>query len=240
MVDCKKYSNNVGSTNRDKLKKDLCNNKNIKIAWMVSLDSPNDKFGKYPFMIDNIDIQNGFCICYINSLINQPNPEELLKIIWYTCELLYMNIFSQENNDELTSLKGNQKQIIEIVKQLSDITKKQFLNIEQFEENCTKQNNLIKQILTNEIAKFRENDLEFVREWWNKMFETKKGNTLKSSFIHTIFKEHNTGYRITEDAFKLILQSIIEPDNIVKQKTASSPLKINNYSIIPSNQIVLS
>jgi hypothetical protein len=229
MVDCKKYTNTVGSNNREKLKRDLSNNKNIKIAWMVSLDSPNDKFGKYPFMIDNIDIQNGICICYINSLLNQPEPEELLKIVWYTCELVYLNVLSLDGNDELTTLKNNQKQIIDIAKQLETITKSHYSTIRQFEENCEKQNTLVKQLLTNEMKKFRDNDLEVVREWWLKTFERKVGCSLKSLQIHNLFKEQNVGYCIGEDAFKLILLGIIEPENLVKQKTPSSPLKINNY-----------
>lgn len=229
MVDCKKYSNGVSSVNREKLKRDITSNKHIKIAWMVSLDSSNDKYGKYPFMIDNIDIQNGYCICYVNSLLLQPNPEELLKMVWYTSELLYLNVLGQENNDELTGLKNKQKQMMEIAKQLSEITKNQLASISQFEENCQKTNVLIKQLLTAEITKFRTNDFEYVKEWWNKTAEKKIGNTLKSSHIHSVFKTQNPEYRITEDAFKLILQSVIEPENIVKQKMPSSPLKINGY-----------
>jgi hypothetical protein len=230
MVDCKKYTNGVGSTNRDKLKRDLNNNKNIQIAWMVSLDSHNDKFGKYPFMIDNIDIQHGICICYINSLLKQPNPEELLKIVWFTCELLYNNVLKKDD-EELNDLKKNKKQITEIAKQLNDINKNQFKIIAQLEDDCQKTNELLKQLLTNEITKIRENEIEFVREWWGSVSERKTGETLKSSIIHDLFKRQNEDYRITEDGFKMILETIIEPENVVKQKAVSSPLKIKNYRL---------
>jgi hypothetical protein len=238
LVDCKKYSNNVNSTNREKLKRDLTHNKNIKIAWMVSLDSSIDKYEKYPFMIDNIDIQNGICICYINSLLTQHDPEKLLKMIWYTCEIIHNSVLNNDDS-ELTNLKNNQKQIIEIAKQLNEISKSQFLNISQFEENCNKSNVLIKQLLTEEISKFRENDKDFVREWWSRIYEKKQGMTIKSSMIYELFKRQNSEYRIKEDSFKLILQDIIEPDNIVKQKSPSSPLKILNYSVIISDIIVI-
>jgi hypothetical protein len=87
MVDSKNYVDTpVPSRDRQKLKNDVSYNQHIKIAWLVSMDQPILTYSNYPFMID---IDDGVCYCYINSLMKSENPSNLLGMHL----ILFMKIF---------------------------------------------------------------------------------------------------------------------------------------------------
>jgi hypothetical protein len=230
MVDCKKYAKGVTATNREKLKRDLENNKNIKIAWMVSLDSHNSKYGKYPFMFDTADIQNGMCICYINSLLYQPNPEETLKTVWYICEMLSNTVLlNNDDKEELSSLKSYKRKTIDFVKQMSENNKSCMNCISQMEEKCRAASVLITDFLRDEMMKIRDEDFEFVKEWWEEQFERRVGEMTKSNLIHGHFKKQFPENRMSTDGFKAVLKRIVGPEDVEVQKSSNASLIIRNY-----------
>jgi hypothetical protein len=229
MVDCKKYTKGVTSINREKLKRDLENNKNIKIAWMVSLDSHNNKYGKYPFMFDTADIQNGMCVCYINSLLSQPNPEETLKTVWYICEMLSNTVLNSDDKEELTSLKNYKRKTIEFIKNLSENNKYSLNCISQLEEKYRAASVLITDFLKDEMIKVRDEDFELVKKWWEENFERRVGEMTKSNLIHGIFKKQYPENRISTDGFKAIMKRIVGSEDIETQKTSNAALIIHNY-----------
>jgi hypothetical protein len=232
MVDIKNYTNKVGSINRDKIKNDLINHPTIKIAWLISLETDNDKYSYYPFMIDDTEIENGICICYINSLLLQHNPTELLKIVWYTCEIIYENIINnQTNNEEMNKFKKNQQTIIKFSDTyFNEIKKKQETFINGLQDTYNTTTELINQLLKDTIQNYKDTEMNIVKEWWNINCFPSHGDKIKSSHIYDAFSNESP-YKINSEKFKMILENIIDPLHIQRQKTKNSPFIILNHSI---------
>jgi hypothetical protein len=66
LVDAKKYEKSVPITQREKIRDDLIKNEHLTFAWLVSLNTPIDKFDKSPVMYEWINTKQ--CIVYINNL----------------------------------------------------------------------------------------------------------------------------------------------------------------------------
>ena len=86
LVDSKNYSNGVDKKEIAKLEKDIANNQHVKIAWLVSLNTPINGYSKYPVMYE---IKDNVCYCYINSLCKHENPQQFIRNVWYSCHFLF-------------------------------------------------------------------------------------------------------------------------------------------------------
>jgi hypothetical protein len=229
LVDCKKYSTNVGAVNREKLRKDLTIT-GLKIAWMVSLGSPHDKFGKHPFMIDYLDIEHKRCIIYINSLLEHTNPQELLKTVWYTSDMIHRMVLSRDDNDELENLKTYQKHVYDCAKKMEEITKRQVNLVDQVRELFGDSNKLIKELLMNEFIK--ATDVSIVEEWLSSALEKNPlaKRAITSTNLYERFKDECIRHHISQMEFKAILEKILDSECIRKPKTATGKLTIIGYS----------
>ena len=231
LVDCKKYTGGVHVENRDKLMADLKKNSHItKIAWMVSLDSPNDKFNKAPYMFS---VKDGLCICYINSLILQGEPAELLKTVWYSCKVLYDMVLNINNSEttELGNLRKNEARIKTHITGMLKTSKTSFFILNQMRENLEIQEKEIKELVDDSIENIQQIHHNMVVEWWEQNIKPAENGLIKSNKIYDKFKQDNPEieFRINNDMFKMILCSFIENDNVIKPKSAGSQLQIKNY-----------
>jgi hypothetical protein len=228
LVDCKNYIHNVGANNRDKIRNDM-NNTQIKIAWMVSLSSAHDKFGKHPFMIDYLDIEHERCIIYVNSLLNHTNPQELLKTVWYTSDMIHRMVLSRDDNVE--NLKAFQKHVYDCAKKMEEITKRQVQMIDQCKELFGDSNKIIKDLLMNEFVKAK--DISVVGQWFYTALVKNPlaKKTITSKIIHERFNNDCPHHHISELEFKSILENILESEFIRKPNTTGK-LSIIGHSWI--------
>lgn len=233
LVDCKKYTGGVDNISRDKLKSDLKKNSHIaKIAWMVSLDSINHKYNKANFMFS---IDDGLCICYINSLLLQGEPIEMLKTIWYASKVLYDSVLNIDKSDitELDLLRKNEGRIKEQITNMLKTSKNSFWLLSQLKDNLEVREKELHEIMDNSILSIQEIYNNMVLNWWKINMEKKTNNKVKSNAIYDRFKKDNPNIeiRIDGEVFKMILLNIVEKENIIKPKTNCSQLQIINYSI---------
>jgi len=236
MVDSKKYTNNVDSTSRNKLKADLKTNSHItKLAWLVSLESGTQKFNKAPFMFD-VDDDNNNCICYINNLFLQLDPSEMLRTVWYASKVIYDSILNTDRteNGELNAFKKNEQRVKTHVTAMLKTSKMNFTLLNQLKENIEKGDKEIHDILINEVVDIQDVYKKKIMEWWEVNIVKREGKTIRSTPIYEKFcKDTETvNIRIDINTFKMILQKIVETENIKKFDGKNTQIQILNYTFV--------
>ena len=235
MVDSKNYVDTpVPSRDRQKLKNDVSYNQHIKIAWLVSMDQPILTYSSYPFMID---IDDGVCYCYINSLMKSENPSNLLRMAWYASNFVHENLLNVDS--EINLLGKYQKNEIRIRGILSKMlvqSKERFATLNQLTENFKLADSDIRDCLNEEIRDVRAQHIDVIEVWWNVNIVKHVGHKLKSSDIHRKFIscEENRRYGIDVDMFKHILRSIpsLQNEEILMGKTDKAQYIITGYKIV--------
>jgi hypothetical protein len=222
MVDTKNYIDTpVPSRDRQKLKNDISYNQHIKIAWLVSMDQPILTYSNYPFMID---IDDGVCYCYINSLMKSENPANLLRMAWYASNFVNENLLNVDNDISLIGkYQKNEIRIKGILNKMLVQSKERFATLNQLTENFKTADSDIRDCLNEEIRDVRTQHIEIIESWWCVNTTKRVGGKLKSTEIHKRFvsNEENRRYGIDVDMFKQILRSIpsLRDEEIVRGKT---------------------
>ena len=234
MVDSKNYVDTpVPLRDRVKLKNDiLFHKKNIKIAWLVSMDQPILTFSSYPFMID---IEDGICYCYINSLMKNENPQNLLRMAWYSCNFVYDHLLNIESETNLIGkYQKNESRIKNILNRMIVQSKERFTIIQQLTENFKLSEIDIRDCLNNEIRDVREQHIDIISHWFSKNITKKDGGKIRTTDMHKKFitDEKNKNYGIDADMFKQIIRCITQLDekDIVRGKTDKAQYTLINHS----------
>lgn len=233
MVDTKNYVDTpVPSRDRQKLKNDVSYNQHIKIAWLVSMDQPILTYSNYPFMID---IDDGICYCYINSLMKSDNPTNLLRMAWYASNFVNENLLNIDNDIGLISkYQKNEIRIKGILNKMLIQSKERFATLNQLTENFKMADSDIRDCLNEEIRDVRAQHVEIIESWWKENIIKHVGGKLKSTEIHKKFvsNEENRRYGIDVDMFKQILRSIssLNEDEIMRGKTDKAQYVILGFS----------
>jgi hypothetical protein len=238
LVDSKNYTNNVNKKEKDKLEKDIENNSHIKVAWIISLNTPIHGYSTYPVMYE---IKNKVCYCYINSLIKQENPIQFLRSIWYSCFFLLEKIIFADTDDNLIEkYKKNDIRIKNIVDIMMKKSKERHALINQMKQNFEETDNYTREILSNEIISIQENHKEILKTWWEKNIITKENSKLKTKTIYEEFikDENNKNSGINLELFKNLIKLLLPPNDYVRiGKTEKSDYNVLNVCLISNNII---
>jgi hypothetical protein len=209
-------------------------NQHIKIAWLVSMDQPILTYSNYPFMID---IDDGVCYCYINSLMKSENPSNLLRMAWYASNFVHENLLNVDSESNLLGrYQKNEIRIRGILNKMLVQSKERFATLNQLTENFKLAESDIRDCLNEEIRDVREQHIDVIDSWWNVNIVKHVGNKLKSTDIHRKFisDEENRRYGIDVDMFKHILRSIpsLQNEEILMGKTDKAQYIITGYKIV--------
>ena len=235
MVDSKNYVDTpVPSRDRQKLKNDIQSNQHIKIAWLVSMDQPILTFSNYPFMID---IDDGVCYCYINSLMKSENPANLLRMAWYASNFVHEHLLNVDSEiNQLGKYQKNELRIRGILSKMLLQSKERFATLNQLTENFKIADSDIRDCLNEEIRDVRTLHVDIIEKWWLLNTIQFDGNKIKSNDIHKKFlsNEDNRKYGIDGDMFKQILRSIsiFSENQIIRGKTDKAQYIIVGYKFI--------
>jgi hypothetical protein len=215
LIDSKNYTNGVGKKEVKKLTDDINSNKHIKIAWMVSLNTPINGYSANPVMYD---IKDNVCYCYINSLNKNENPHNFLKTIWFCCYFIFERILNVNTDEDLLDkYKKNETRIKNIVEKMLKKSKERFSTLCQLKDNFDETERDLKELLNDEIISIYDQHSKHVKNWWDTNIKTQENHKLKSKQIFHRFmcddENKNTG--ISLDAFKCITKGFISDDNIV-------------------------
>lgn len=232
LTDTKNFqeSNGVGSTDINKLKRDMKHNPQIKIAWLVSLYKPILKHAEHPYTIE-IDQENGICYCYINSLLLNKNPKELLELVWYNCSLIYNYILNKESDlDLLCKYKRQEEKNRVLLEKLLKQSKEKKAMLKQFEDNYLETEKIIIELLKGQLLDIRNDHAVLIEEWWKNNLEKCEGeNNLKSKALYERFSMDKDG-SITEDMFKQIIKGLFG-DDVIIGKSEKTQYKILNWKL---------
>ena len=232
LTDTKNFeeSSGVSTTDIKKLNRDMKQNSQIKIAWLVSLDKPILKHAEHPYTIE-IDQENGICFVYINSLMKNENPKQLLELVWYNCDLIYKYVLQNETDlDLLNKYKRKEEQIRVILEKLKKQSKERMAMINQLKDNFLETEKSLLEACNNQILDIRNIHGELLEKWWNDNLEPFVGDmNIKSNAIYDKFTLTNSGNGITKDIFKNLLKGLLNADDIIIGKGQKTQYKIINY-----------
>jgi len=235
LADSKLYSNKVNSTSRDKIKRDLKKNEHIQFAWLVSLDTTIDKFDKAPFMFEWLT--DNKCVCYVNELLKYEEPGEILRAVWYCCNTLY-NIITNEEGlggvNEINQLREQERKIKEIAQKMVKNNRERETIITQLRMNMDKNDEYLREILSEETNKMALDYYNVIIEWWNaNIIEEKGEQVLTTTILWQQFKKDKET-KIEYSSFKDILLSFLQAECIIKPKAKGGAFKVLNYNFIPN------
>jgi len=220
LVDSKNYSNGVDKKEIVKLEKDISNNKHVKIAWLVSLNTSINGFSKYPVMYD---IKDNVCYCYINSLCKQENPQHFIKSVWYSCCFVFEKILNVPSGEELLEkYVKNEERIKVLVDKLMKKSKERYATMKQLTENFDETDAMLREILSGEIMSVHEIHLRTIRTWWEKNIVPVENGLIKSKKIYEAFirDDAHQDCGINFEQFKHIIKEMVAAENIIATKTA--------------------
>ena len=237
LVDAKLYTNKVGSTSREKIKRDLLKNEHIHFAWLVSMDTVVERYDKAPFMFEWV--KSDKCICYVNCLMKYEDPSELLRAVWQSCRALHQIMASE--NEELTTINKMKEQEMKI----KDVLSKMIRNnreretlMTQLKQNFERNDEYIRSILNEETNVLVENMSHKVVEWWNhNLEECVGGEKLRSTTLWNRFKRdiENDGVKCSEGIdsawFKKELCGFLGEGKIIMPKVKNGAIEIINYKL---------
>jgi len=236
MVDSKCFiDTDVPIKDRKKLKFDMTQNSHIKIAWMVSMHRPILKFSRFPFMVD---IEDGICYVYINSLAESDNPANLLKMAWHTSNIVFDLLNHDDDSLLLGKYKKNDIRIRAIMDKMMRKSKERYATLKQLKENFDETERDIKDMLNDEILNIRNSHEELIEKWWKGNVLRVENTKVKTNILYNAFCEcdENKQQGIGIDMFKQIIKSMLNENEIVLGKTDKIQHTILNYKIIPKIQ----
>ena len=222
LVDAKLYTNSVGVTERNKIKRDLLKHDHINFGWLISLETNIDKFDKAPIMFEWVSDTK--CICYVNSLISHREPVDILRGLWFVCSNLNDCCLKIQDNmgdgqSEICDMKRNQERIHELLVKYQQLTKDRVVAMKALVTTFDSQDELIRMMLDQEANVLTE-QFEVVTEWLRK--HLKEDVTCDNINVTTIWSKFKVNKDIAPGIsialFRRIISSSLPAINVHKIK----------------------
>ena len=243
LVDAKNYKENVGKTQRDKIKNDLLQNEHITFAWLVSLNTKIDKFDKAPITHEWITTKK--CIIYINELLSFDEPEKFLRIAWIFSNQLYKFIEKNVEDEqmEVTELKENRFKINDKLKNLRTIIREMNTSLNNLKKQIDTIDYEIKDTMNIGSNQVIESNFSLFDDWWEHKIETTiSENELNSTDLWHYFKQENKEvigeFDIKPEHFKsYIMAKVPASSRLMKSKKGSIVIKYVKMKMNENNNI---
>lgn len=239
LVDAKNYKKKVPIDQREKIKKDLLKNQHIHFGWLVSLNTPIDKFDRAPIMYEWINTSQ--CLVYINNLTSFEDPSKILRIVWFTCKELHK--MTQDVNfdeEELVKLKEQRFIFMDKIKGLRKNVREINTSMNATKNLIQLFDNQLKEILDTETSHIVESNFTLFDEWWKDNVQITNDDTIViSTELWFKFRQDNKDvikeFEITNEKFKQYIKSKVPLSSItIKNKNNNSAFDIKGIKIITS------
>ena len=238
LVDSKNYSSAVQKKEVIKIESDLIVNDNMNYAWMVSLNTNISGYDRFPITSKWITTDSGVkCILFINNLLNNKEPQNILRQAWTMCsDFIKLTKKVHKEDGELEKYREKDLLYKKQINNLQDRTAEMKRHINGTSNVLKNMENDLLDMLTiasDEIIndKFALNSK--INEWWNMNIEyTADGNKLTSTEIWNKFKRDNKEYvlehKITIEQFKDSITSIADSSTYT-EKTKKSSIEFTGF-----------
>jgi len=236
LADAKNYKKKVPIEQREKIKNDLLKNEHLHFAWLVSLNTPIEKFDKAPIMYEWINTTQ--CVVYINNLSSFEDPKKILRIVWFTCKELYKLIEDVDKDDnELTELREKNYKIMNKIKGIRKTIREINTSMNTTRNLIQVMDDELRGILEDETNEIVASNISLFDDWWNQNIEVINGETVVSSTdLWTRFKQENKGFitemSISGDKFKQYIKSKVPLSSIIlRSKNTNSAFDIKGLKL---------
>ena len=236
LADAKNYKKKVPVDQREKIKKDLLKNEHLHFAWLVSLNTPIEKFDKAPIMYEWINTTQ--CVVYINNLSSFEDPKKILRIVWFTCKELYKLIEDvDQDENELTDLREKNFKLMDKVKNIRKTIREINTSMNATRNLIQVMDDELRGILEAETNEIVTSNISLFDDWWEQNIEIINGETIVASTdLWNKFKQENklmiNEMNISGDKFKQYIKSKVPLSSIIlRNKNANSAFDIKGLKM---------
>lgn len=236
LADAKNYKKKVPVDQREKIKKDLLKNEHLHFAWLVSLNTPIEKFDKAPIMYEWINTTQ--CVVYINNLSSFEDPKKILRIVWFTCKELYKLIEDvDQDENELTDLREKNFKLMDKVKNIRKTIREINTSMNATRNLIQVMDDELRGILEAETNEIVTSNISLFDDWWEQNIEIINGETMVASTdLWNKFKQENklmiNEMNISGDKFKQYIKSKVPLSSIIlRNKNANSAFDIKGLKM---------
>ena len=228
LVDSKNYTGSVQKKEVLKIESDLSINDNMNFAWMVSLNSNISEQNKFTITPKWITTDDGVtkCILFINNLLSNKDPRDVLRQAWMICNDFYrLTKKTVKEDGELEKYRENflvqKKQIEKMQERATEIRKGlnvSFNILKHMDNDLLEMLSLVSADIVNEKLTLNNT----IKEWWDNNIEyVNDESKMTSTEIWIKFKKDNKDYigvnNITIDRFKDIITGMINSSNYLEK-----------------------
>ena len=244
LVDAKNYKTKVPIDQRGKIKKDLLKNEHIRFSWLVSLNTPIEKFDKAPIMYEWINTNQ--CVVYVNNLTSFEDPSKILRIIWFTCKELNKFIIDIDFDEtELNELRNKKYAMMDKIKSFRKKIREINTTLNTTKNLLQMMDDEMKEMIATETTEIVESNFSLFDEWWSSNIEVSSNDKdiILSTDLWHKFKQDNKDmlkeFEITSEKFKLFIKSKV-PDCslIIKTKNQKSAFDIKGIKMKYKNSTI--
>jgi len=236
LVDAKNYKKKVPVDQREKIKKDLLKNEHLHFAWLVSLNTPIEKFDKSPIMYEWINTTQ--CIVYINDLSSFEDPKKILRIVWFTCKELYKLVEDVNfDENELTELREKNFKLMDKIKNIRKTIREINTSMNATRNLIQVMDDELRGILEAETTEIVASNFSLFDDWWKQNIEVVNDETIVASTdLWTRFKQENkimiNELNISGDKFKQYIKTKVPLSSIIlRNKNANSAFDVKGLKI---------
>jgi len=238
LVDSKNYSSAVRKKEVEKIESDLMVNDNMNYAWMVSLNTNISGYDRflidYKWIATDVGVK---CILFINNLLDNKEPANILRQAWLTCSELN-KLTKKDNKEDVSLVKYREKDLLykKKINSLQDRVSEMKRHINGC-SNVSKQmdNDLLDllSLASDEILNEKFGLNGKITEWWNMNIDyTEDENKLTSAEIWSRFKREHKDYvlenKVTIDQFKDVITTIAGSSTYT-EKTKKSAIEFTGF-----------
>jgi hypothetical protein len=227
LVDAKNYNKKVPVDQREKIKKDLLKNEHLHFAWLVSLNTSIEKYDRAPIMYEWVNTKQ--CIVHINNLSSFEDPNQIIRIVWFTCKELYKFIKDVNYDEtELTELKEKNFKMMDKVISIRKTIREINTSMNATRNLIQVMDDELKCILEAETNEFVASNFSLFDDWWEVNLEVVNDDSLVASTdLWTKFKQDNKSIindlNISGDKFKQYIKTKVPLSSIIlRNKNANS------------------
>jgi hypothetical protein len=236
LADAKNYKKKVPIEQREKIKNDLLKNAHLHFAWLVSLNTPIEKFDKAPIMYEWINTTQ--CVIYINNLSSFEDPKKILRIVWFTCKELYKLIEDvDQDENELNDLREKNYKIMNKIKGIRKTIREINTSMNTTRNLIQVMDDELRGILEDETKELVASNISLFDSWWHQNVEVINGeSTVSSTDLWSIFKQENKSFitemNISGDKFKQYIKSKVPLSSILlRSKNINSAFDIKGLKL---------
>lgn len=236
LADAKNYTSKLPTLEIVKIKRDLKLNEHINFGWLISMNTDITGFDRSPIQFEWI--QGNQCVCYINNLLGNEKPDEVLRNAWFMCKTLSKCIV--EENMDVSEIKILNDKILTLREKVIPI-KKRVKELKGYIGNMTKVcediEGDIRDILNEETTTILDENYQQLVLWYNNNIvyvEESENAVVKSTDIWYKYRADNVGNMkdLTVTHFRDFLRSYLPEKLIVKKlKTDNCAFEIKNIKL---------